>query len=79
MIQRPSSAAPNGSATHKNHGAPLVPLTSQITNKTRLIVSQDPHAARQAGEHRPCLGRIDPRRCRSPGGGLAAFVELLNG
>ena len=57
LIQRPSSAAPNGSTTHKNHGVPLAPLTSQITKKTRLIVSQDPHARARPGE--PALPRPD--------------------
>jgi hypothetical protein len=41
------------SVTHKNHGPPLAPLASQITKRNRLIASQDPQAARHAGENLP--------------------------
>ena len=38
--------------THTNHRPPLAPLTSQITKNSRLTPSQDPQAARHAGENR---------------------------
>jgi len=71
VIQRPNRMAPSGSATHKNHGPPLAPLIRQITKKNRLIASQDPQAARHAGENLPGLAWIDPGDLGRAGGGLA--------
>jgi hypothetical protein len=53
VIQRASSTAPSDRATHKNHGPPLAPLISQITKTHKLTASQDPQAARHAGENLP--------------------------
>ena len=72
MIQRPSRTAPSGSATHKNHGPPLAPLISQITKRHRLTASQDPQAARHAGENLPGPAWIDPGELGRAGGGLVA-------
>ena len=73
VIQRPSRMAPSGSATHKNHGPPLAPLISQIAKTRRLTASQDPQAARHAGENLPWidaggLGRASGGLAAEPGG-----------
>ncbi len=69
MIQRPSIRAPSGRATHRNHGPPLAPLTSQIAKAQRLIASQDPHAARHAGEDLPCPASNAPHCAAMPRAG----------
>jgi hypothetical protein len=75
--------APSASATHKNHGPPLARLASQITKNTRLIASQDPQAARHAGENlsRPVAvdpgGRRGERRAGS--GAMCRSVRKLAG
>jgi hypothetical protein len=54
----PSSTAPQGPATHRNHSpfALWLPIAeiSQMTNSTRLTEAQDPQAVRQAGDSLPC-------------------------
>jgi len=60
-IQRRSISRPGGTATHKNHGPPLAPPSSQITKATTLNASQNRQAARHA--------RADPPAgtCTGPG------------
>jgi hypothetical protein len=77
VIQRASSTAPIGSATHKNHRPPLAPPISQITKRNRLTASQDPQAARQAGENLPGPASIDPGGRRRLSGELAAKVSTV--
>lgn len=74
MIQRPSSRAPSGTTTHRNHRPPLAPLTSQIAKTKRLIASQDPQAARHAGESLACRASIGPPE-RSGNGGPPAPAQ----
>ena len=50
---------PSGTATHKNHGPPLAPLSSQITKATTLIASQNRPAARHARTRAPMSDSAD--------------------
>jgi len=43
VVQRLSRMKASGIAVHKNHGPPLAPLISQITNMPRVTASQNCH------------------------------------